>query len=104
MPAVMVGIFIFILQQFDGLVLGPKILGDSIGLSPFWIISGILIGGALWGPLGMFFASPIIAVILKNLNRYMDRVLTQKNVHLDPATIDPVALPMDKTSKERKNK
>lgn len=103
MPAVVVGIFIFILQQFDGLVLGPKILGDSIGLSPFWIISGILIGGALWGPLGMFFASPIIAVILKNLNRYMDRVLSQKNIQLDCETISPIEL-SEPSSKKRKNK
>ncbi len=73
-------IFIVILQQFDGLVLGPKILGDSIGLSPFWIISGIIIGGALWGPLGMFFASPIIAVILTNINRIIDSTLTAKDV------------------------
>lgn len=73
-------IFIIILQQFDGLVLGPKILGDSIGLSPFWIISGIIIGGALWGPLGMFFASPIIAVILTNINRVIDSKLVVKDV------------------------
>ena len=80
MPAVFVGIFIFILQQFDGLVLGPKILGDSIGLSPFWIISGILIGGAVWGPLGMFFASPIVAVILNNLSRWVDKRLRERNI------------------------
>lgn len=73
-------IFIIILQQFDGLVLGPKILGNSIGLSPFWIISGIIIGGALWGPLGMFFASPIIAVVLTNINRVIDSQLTAKAV------------------------
>ncbi|MBE6022202.1 MAG: AI-2E family transporter [Cellulosilyticum sp.] len=80
MPAVFVGIFIFILQQFDGLVLGPKILGDSIGLSPFWIISGILVGGALWGPLGMFFASPIIAVILNNINRWINKRLEARSI------------------------
>lgn len=80
MPAIFVAIFIFLLQQFDGLVLGPKILGNSIGLSPFWIISGILIGGALWGPLGMFFASPIVAVILNNLNRWIDQKLHNKNI------------------------
>lgn len=80
MPAVFVAIFIFLLQQFDGLVLGPKILGDSIGLSPFWIISGIIIGGALWGPLGMFFASPIVAVILKNINRWVDRTLEERHI------------------------
>ena len=80
MPAVFVAIFIFLLQQFDGLVLGPKILGNSIGLSPFWIISGILIGGAFWGPLGMFFASPIVAVILNNINRWVDQQLHKKNI------------------------
>ena len=80
MPAVFVGIFIFMLQQFDGLVLGPKILGDSIGLSPFWIISGIIIGGALWGPLGMFFASPIIAVVLNNIERWVTRRLSLRNI------------------------
>lgn len=78
--ALAVLIFIVILQQFDGLVLGPKILGDSIGLSPFWIISGIIIGGALWGPLGMFFASPIIAVILTNINRVIDAKLIAADV------------------------
>lgn len=90
MPAVFVAIFIFFLQQFDGLVLGPKILGDSIGLSPFWIISGIIIGGALWGPLGMFFASPIVAVILNNITRWVDRTLAQRNIPssaLEPSTI-----------------
>ena len=80
MPAVFVAIFILFLQQFDGLVLGPKILGNSIGLSPFWIISGILIGGALWGPLGMFFASPIVAVLLNNINRWIDKRLQNRNI------------------------
>lgn len=82
-PAVGVLIFVFLLQQFDGLVLGPKILGDSIGLSPFWIITGILIGGALWGPLGMFFACPIIAVLLLNLNRFIDRQLINKEITVE---------------------
>ena len=92
MPAVFVCIFIFFLQQFDGMVLGPKILGDSIGLSPFWIVSGIIIGGALWGPLGMFFASPIIAVLLKNTERWVQKRLNQKNVNEDalekPASLE----------------
>ena len=88
MPAVIVGIFVFLLQQFDGLVLGPKILGDSIGLSPFWIISGILIGGALWGPLGMFFAAPLIAVILTNINRVVDKRLGQREIVVTPAFAD----------------
>lgn len=83
MPAIAVAVFIVILQQFDGLVLGPKILGNSIGLGPFWIISGIIIGGALWGPLGMFFASPIVAVILNNLNRWVTKRLKERRIKID---------------------
>lgn len=81
-PAIIVGIFIFFLQQFDGLILGPKILGDSIGITPFWIISAITIGGALAGPLGMFFASPILAVILSMVNRWIDKRLDTKQIKL----------------------
>lgn len=81
-PAAGVGVFILILQQFDGLILGPKILGDSIGLTPFWTISAITLGGALWGPLGMFFASPILAVILATINRWIDKKLSSKDIIL----------------------
>ncbi|MDR1001536.1 MAG: AI-2E family transporter [Clostridiales bacterium] len=54
---------IFVLQQFDGAYLGPKILGDSMGLPPMLIILAILIGGAAAGPLGMFFGVPLMAII-----------------------------------------
>lgn len=81
-PALAVAIFILFLQQFDGLILGPKILGDSIGLSPFWIITAITIGGALWGPLGMFFASPILAVILSCINRWINTRLLTKSISM----------------------
>lgn len=114
MPAVFVAIFIFLLQQFDGLVLGPKILGDSIGLSPFWIISGIIIGGALWGPLGMFFASPIVAVILNNITRWVDRTLAERNIpstafetpstvgHTDAPNNKPIKFKLKKAKKNNK--
>ncbi len=92
-PAVAIGIAIFIIQQFDGLILGPKILGDSIGLSPFWIISGIIVGGALWGPLGMFFISPLIAVILSNINKWIDARLERKAIVMPVLAEDHVSLP-----------
>lgn len=57
------GICILLLQQFDGIILGPKILGDSIGLKPISIILAILIGGGLIGPVGMFLGAPIFAVL-----------------------------------------
>ncbi|MFQ9696711.1 MAG: AI-2E family transporter, partial [Zhenhengia sp.] len=78
--AIGVAIFIFLLQQFDGLYLGPKILGESIGITPFWIISAITVGGAIAGPLGMFFASPILAVILSITNRWIDKRLNTKRI------------------------
>ena len=56
-------IWILVLQQVDGLLIGPKILGDSTGLRPLWIIFAISVGGALAGILGMFFGVPILAII-----------------------------------------
>ena len=49
MSAALFAVFVFLLQQFDGNILGPKILGDSLGLSPIWILAGILIGNGLFG-------------------------------------------------------
>jgi len=72
--------FIFLLQQFDGLYLGPKILGDSVGLSPFWIIFSIVLGGGLYGVLGMFLGVPIIAIIITFTNRLIDWQLERKNI------------------------
>ena len=48
-------LFIVVLQQFDGVILGPRILGDSIGLKPIGVIFAIIVVGAIAGPLGMFF-------------------------------------------------
>lgn len=76
--ALWVLLFILALQQFDGYILGPKILGDSVGLSPFWIIIAILIGGGFFGVLGMLIAVPIMAVI-RNLNqKYIEYRLSLK--------------------------
>ena len=56
-------IFILLLQQFDGNILGPKILGNSTGLSAFWVIVAILLGGGLFGFVGMIMGVPTFAVI-----------------------------------------
>lgn len=76
------GAFIFLiiiicLQQFDGYILGPKIVGNKVGIKPLWIIISLLIGGALGGILGMFLATPIIAMILYLLNKDIDKRLEQ---------------------------
>ncbi|BCJ93398.1 hypothetical protein acsn021_09670 [Anaerocolumna cellulosilytica] len=74
---------ILILQQFDGLYLGPKILGESTGLKPLWIIFAITIGGAYAGALGMFLGVPLIAVITYLLDKFIKKRLTQKNIVLE---------------------
>ncbi|MDD8049324.1 MAG: AI-2E family transporter [Thomasclavelia sp.] len=72
MTALVTVIFIFILQQFDGLILGPRILGGTVGISPFWIITSITVFGSLWGVIGMFLGVPIICVIRMFFNDYIE--------------------------------
>ena len=73
-------IFILVLQQFDGNVLGPKILGNSTGLSSFMVILSILIGGGLFGVFGMFIGVPVCAVIYAMCWRMINRSLKKKNL------------------------
>ena len=70
----------FLLQQFDGNFLGPKILGDSTGLpSGFWVIFSITIFGGLFGFAGMVFGVPLCAVIYAFINRSVKKRLKKKD-------------------------
>ena len=69
--ALVFAILILVLQQFDSLILEPKILGDSTGLRPLWIIIAITIGGSLAGVLGMFLGVPVVAFLRYLLNRIL---------------------------------
>lgn len=73
-------VMILCLQQFDGLILGPKILGDSTGMKPLWIIFAITIGGSIAGVIGMFLGVPVIAIIRYLLKRYLKYRLDKKNI------------------------
>ena len=73
-------IFIIALQQFDGNILAPKVLGDSTGLSSFWVIVAILLGGGLWGPLGMFLGVPVFACVYAGIRSYADYRLRKKDL------------------------
>ena len=75
-------IMILILQQFDGWVLGPKILGDSTGLSPLWVIFGITVGGAYGGVIGMFLGVPLVAVVAYLLNQAVSAALRKKRIDI----------------------
>ena len=73
-------IFILALQQFDGNILGPKILGESIGLSSFWVIVAILVGGGLFGVMGMFLGVPLFACIYTAIRSYAAHCLEKKGL------------------------
>ena len=75
-------IFILLLQQFDGNILGPKILGNSTGLSAFWVIVSILLGGGLFGILGMLFGVPTFAVVYYIIKLLLDNQLEKKKLRL----------------------
>lgn len=73
-------ILIMVIQQFDGNILGPKILGDSTGLSGFWVIFAITIFGGLFGVLGMVVGVPIFAVFYAAVKASVNRQLAKKNL------------------------
>lgn len=73
MQAVWFAVFVFILQQIDGNIIGAKILGATIGISDFWIMFSILLGGGLFGMVGMILGCPIFAVIYILIGRYVNR-------------------------------
>ena len=78
-------IYILVLQQVDGNLIGPKILGDSTGISPFWVIFAIVVGGGLFGFLGMLLGVPTIALLLYILDQITIRRCKEKNLPEKPA-------------------
>ena len=72
------GVFVLGLQQLDGNVIGPKILGDATGVSSFWVLFSILLFGGLWGLVGMIVAVPLFAVLYDIIRRLVFRGLRNK--------------------------
>ncbi len=75
-------IFILILQQFDGNILGPKILGVSTGISSFWVIFSITIFGGIWGVPGMIIGVPLFAVIYACIKALLKTKLTKRGLSI----------------------
>ncbi|MDR2909534.1 MAG: AI-2E family transporter [Oscillospiraceae bacterium] len=78
MQAVWFLIFILLLQQFDGNILGPKILGDSIGISALWVMFSIMLFSGLMGVAGMFIGVPLFAIIYQIVKRIAAFLLARK--------------------------
>ncbi|MBE5960380.1 MAG: AI-2E family transporter [Lachnospiraceae bacterium] len=80
--AIAFALMILVLQQFDGWILGPKILGDSTGLTPLWVIFGITVGGAYGGVIGMFLGVPVVAVLAYLANLFITGRLKKKKLDI----------------------
>ncbi len=76
-------IFVLILQQVDGNIIGPKILGSSTGLSSFWVVFAILVFGGLWGFPGMLLGVPIMAVIYYIAEKLIEYFLGRRGLKPD---------------------
>ena len=81
-------LFIVVLQQFDGNILGPKILGDSTGLSSFWVLFSILLFGGLFGFVGMVIGVPAFAVIYNLVTQFINRCLEKKDLSVETCLYD----------------
>lgn len=78
--AILLLIFIIILQQFDGNILGPKILGDSTGLPGFWVLISLLVFGGMFGFVGMIIAVPVTALIYSFTRDAVESKLKKKKL------------------------
>jgi predicted PurR-regulated permease PerM len=76
-------IFIIVLQQVDGNIIGPKILGNSTGLSAFWVMFAILVGGGIFGFFGMLLGVPVFAMIYYIVGRLVDYGVRQKGLPVE---------------------
>lgn len=90
-------VFIIILQQVDGNIIGPKILGSSIGINGFWVMFSIILGAGLFGFWGMLLGVPVFVVIYTAINSRIERRLKENDLpwrveeyseldHIDPVT------------------
>ena len=92
-------IFILILQQFDGNILGPKILGDSTGLSAFWVVFSILLGGGLFGFVGMIMGVPTFAVLYYLVSMFIEQKLERKKLPKESKEYEAIQY-MEETGEE----
>lgn len=101
-------IFILILQQIDGNLIGPKILGGSTGLSGFWVIFSITIFGGIMGIPGMIIGVPFFAVLYAMIRRFANRLLekrglpTETTKYLDVDYIEDNHIFVTRTEKQKK--
>lgn len=108
-------VFIIILQQVDGNIIGPKILGSSIGINGFWVMFSIILGAGLFGFWGMLLGVPVFVVIYTGINKLIEKKLKQNDLpweiqdyadmdHVDPISRQIIKKPRPEESEEREKK
>ena len=80
MKALLFCVVILIIQQLDGNIIGPKVVGNAIGIGSFWVLVAVLIGGGLFGFTGMVFGVPVFAVIYRYANKLITRNLNKQGL------------------------
>ena len=94
-------IFVIILQQIDGNIIGPRILGSSTGITGFWVIFAIILGSGLFGFWGMLLGVPVFVVIYTLITNLIVKKLKRSGLpwkiadykkieYIDPATLQVV--------------
>ena len=96
------GIFVIVLQQFDGNILGPKILGDSTGLSAIWVLVAIIVGGGLFGFVGMVVGVPTFAVLYSLTSDFLAAKLKAKNINAAGEPLPAEGPPQEATQQKIK--
>ena len=91
-------VIILLLQQFDGNILGPKILGSTTGVSSFWVLTSILVGSSLFGVWGMVCSVPLFAVIYTIISKYCKKTLKKRGMDYSTETFERIDH-MDEESK-----
>lgn len=76
-------VFLIILQQFEGNVIYPRVVGKSVGLTGFWILFAVVVGAAIGGIAGVLIAVPLCAVIYSLLKEEVNKKLTKKKIKID---------------------
>lgn len=96
-------LFILVLQQIDGNIIKPRLFGNQIGLPSLWVLLAIVVGGGLFGIVGMLIGVPVFALLYTMLREGIEKQLKTRKVKLDPVTGVPIEiLNMDESSVSKK--
>ncbi len=107
-------VFVILLQQFDGNFLGPKILGNSVGINGFWIMFSIIVGSGLFGFMGMLLGVPVFVLIYTLISSIVNRKLERSGLptdnevyksmsHIDPETGEPMERDIELEREEKRS-